>query len=63
MLLLKTLDAAKIILSLLINKRHYFKIISKNIYKKRRKGTSLVVQWLRIHLECRGHGFDPWSGN
>ena len=20
---------------------------------------SLVVQWLRIHLQCRGHGFDP----
>ena len=22
--------------------------------------TFLVVQWLRIHLPCRGHGFDPW---
>ena len=24
--------------------------------------TSLMVQWLRIHLPCRGHRFDPWSG-
>ena len=24
--------------------------------------TSLVVQWLRICLPCRGHGLDPWSG-
>ena len=23
---------------------------------------SLVVQWLRICLQCRGHGFEPWSG-
>ena len=21
--------------------------------------TSLAVQWLRIHLQCRGHGFNP----
>ena len=26
-------------------------------------GTSWVVQWLRIHLQRRGRGFDPWSGN
>ena len=27
-------------------------------------GTSLVAQWLRIHLpmQGRGHGFEPWSG-
>ena len=25
-------------------------------------GTSLVVQWLRIHLYCRCR-VDPWSGN
>ena len=25
-------------------------------------GTSLVVQWLRITRQCRGHGFEPWSG-
>ena len=24
--------------------------------------TSLVVQWLRIRLPCRGHRFGPWSG-
>ena len=25
-------------------------------------GASLVVQWLRVCLARRGHGFDPWSG-
>ena len=25
-------------------------------------GTSLVAQWLRIACQCRGHGFEPWSG-
>ena len=25
--------------------------------------TSLLVQWLRIHCQCRGHGFHPWSRN
>ena len=30
--------------------------------KKKGKGASLVVQWLRIHLPVLGHGFDPWSG-
>ena len=24
--------------------------------------TSLVVQWLRLHMQCRGPRFDPWSG-
>ena len=24
--------------------------------------TSLVAQWLRIHLPVQGHGFQPWSG-
>ena len=23
--------------------------------------TPLVVQWIRHHLHCRGHGFGPWS--
>ena len=23
---------------------------------------SLVAQWLRVCLPCRGHGFEPWSG-
>ena len=27
-------------------------------------GTSLAFQWLRCNaFHCRGHGFDPWSGN
>ena len=27
-------------------------------------GTSLVVQWLRLHApNAGGPGFDPWSGN
>ena len=25
-------------------------------------GPSLVAQWLRIHLQMQGHGFEPWSG-
>ena len=24
-------------------------------------GASLVVQCLRLHLQSRGYGFDPWS--
>ena len=24
--------------------------------------TSQGVQWVRISLQCRGHGLDPWSG-
>ena len=27
----------------------------------KKKGTSLVAQWLRIHLPMQGHGFEPWS--
>ena len=23
----------------------------------------LVVQWIGVHLQCREHGFDPWSRN
>ena len=26
-------------------------------------GTSLAVQWLRLCFQCRGQGFDPWSGS
>ena len=26
-------------------------------------GTSLLVQWLRLYSQCRGPGFDPWTGN
>ena len=29
--------------------------------KWRRSGTSLVIQCLRLHLQCRGCGFTPWS--
>ena len=25
--------------------------------------TSLAVQWLRLCFHCKGHGFNPWSGN
>ena len=26
-------------------------------------GTSLMVQWLRLNFQCKGTGFDAWSGN
>ena len=26
-------------------------------------GTSLVTQWLRLRSQCRGPGFNPWSGS
>ena len=26
-------------------------------------GTCLVIQWLRLHSQCRGPRFNPWSGN
>ena len=26
------------------------------------QGASLVAQWLRNACQCRGHGFEPWSG-
>ena len=29
------------------------------LLKKSRRGASLMIQW----LICRGHRFDPWSGN
>ena len=25
------------------------------------RGTSLVVQWLRLHIQCKGPEFNPWS--
>ena len=31
--------------------------------RRRAQGTSLVVQWLRLHSQCIQHGFDAWSGN
>ena len=33
--------------------------ITCNIYSR----TSLGVQWLRLHFQCKGCGFDPWSEN
>ena len=27
------------------------------------QGTSLMVQWLTLCSQCRGAGFNPWSGN
>ena len=30
-------------------------------FKSRLNHTSLVIQWLRIHLPGRGHGSDPWE--
>ena len=32
-------------------------------YKKRRSGTSVVVQWLRRHLPMQGVQVDLWSGS
>ena len=31
--------------------------------KKLSLGTSLAIQWLRLRFHCRGHGFNPYSGN
>ena len=33
----------------------------KKIRTKADGGASLVVQWLRIACQCRGHEFEPWS--
>ena len=38
-------------------------VLLKAILLFKQIGTSLVVQWLRIHLAMQGHGFSPWSGN
>ena len=32
------------------------------VSQKLRERASLVVQCLGICLQCRGHGFEPWSG-
>ena len=37
-------------------------ILDLNI-KQYDAGTSLVVQWLRLHALMQGHGFHPWSEN
>ena len=36
---------------------------SKSRKNDKQTGTSLVVQWLRLCLQCRGRGFNPWIGN
>ena len=49
--------------------RRTYKLLSKLEHFCEIKGALLTVtlricleaQWLRIHLLCRGHGFDPWS--
>ena len=33
------------------------------VFKSAILGTSLAVQRLRLHFQCRGLGFDPWLGN
>ena len=30
--------------------------------RRRAQGTSMVVQWLRLHSQCIQHGFDAWPG-
>ena len=39
---------------------HSFGLFGKT-FKKSGQGASLVVQQLRSTLQCKGHGFDPWS--
>ena len=36
--------------------------ITKGVYRLS-PGTSLVVQWIKLHFLCGGLGFDPWSRN
>ena len=36
-------------------------ICLKGAIKMGESGASLVVQWLRIACQCRGHEFEPWS--
>ena len=40
-----------------------FKWFALHCIQEARKGTSLVIQWLRLRFQCRGHRFDPWLGN
>ena len=44
-------------------KIYSFFILDAKKRKKKKWGTSLVVQWLRLYSQCRGPRFDPWSGN
>ena len=36
--------------------------VGRTVFRNSSLGTSLVSQWLRIHLRIQGHRFDPWSG-
>lgn len=36
-------------------------ILGKHLILRQISGTSLMVQWLRIFLRCRGHGTEPLS--
>ena len=33
-----------------------------HLFKKKKWGTSLAVQWLRLHFPCKGCRFDPLMG-
>ena len=38
------------------------KVTEMNLFTKQKQGTSLVVQWVRLHApKAGGPGFDPWS--
>ena len=37
-------------------------VLDKEATLKGDSGTSLLAQWIRIHCQCRGPRFDPWSG-
>ena len=37
--------------------------VSDSAQVKGKAENSLVLQWLRLHLPCRGCGFNPWSGS
>ena len=40
------------------------KSIGWHLHKRKERGTSLVIQWLRLDaLNAVEPGFDPWSGN
>ena len=34
----------------------------QNRMNKNKHRASPVAQWLGISCQCRGHGFEPWSG-
>ena len=46
-----------------INQKSEIKRLDRTEDKNKGARTSLVVQWLRLWVYCRGHSFSPWSGN